>query len=107
MGQQAFDRTVQIMDSIRMKNLEVAGFPRELSLVQKCKCAWCERTVNPKRFRDPESIKEFEMSGLCGRCMKAYFRTNPSPFFDTYRKNAYIALTRARKLAIFTDNADD
>ena len=95
------------MNHVRRINLERAGFHKELSLLGESKCPWCEQTVNQKRFRDPENVREFEMSGLCGRCMKAYFRTNPSPFFDTWRKTTYIALTRARKLAVFADRAGD
>jgi len=37
-------------------------------------CPWCGKEVDPRtEFRDPLSVKEFTISGLCQKCQDSVF----------------------------------
>lgn len=51
--------------------MKAAGFTKELELIKKGKCPFCEQTVG--KFRDMLSEKEYEISGLCQECQDELF----------------------------------
>ena len=39
------------------------------------KCPFCGKKVNPEtEFKDPLSLKEFHISGLCQKCQDEFFQ---------------------------------
>jgi hypothetical protein len=36
-------------------------------------CPFCRKTVNPDSFKDPLSVVEYRISGLCQSCQDGFF----------------------------------
>ena len=53
--------------------MKAAGFGKEVDAYQKKQCPFCNIHVKHESFRNPKSIREFEISGLCQECQDATF----------------------------------
>jgi hypothetical protein len=54
-----------------MKDL---GFADAAKDVENGVCPFCKKVIIPlKEFRDEQSVKEYEISGLCQACQDKYF----------------------------------
>lgn len=45
-----------------------ALFPKAIENIDAGKCAFCEKEIKDEEFKNEESKKEFEISGLCQQC---------------------------------------
>jgi uncharacterized protein with PIN domain len=52
-----------------------AGFAKEVERVEQHKCPFCNTPVIGvrKEFKDAQSFKEFQISGLCQKCQDEIF----------------------------------
>lgn len=48
--------------------------PEAARLIKSGKCSDCKETVNPEDFHAPIEIKEFDLSGMCGKCQRKFFK---------------------------------
>jgi hypothetical protein len=63
------------MRDVAKNNLKALGFGKEIENVENGKCPFCGSTeTKPEHFRDDESRKEFETSGLCQSCIDDTFK---------------------------------
>jgi len=53
--------------------MRLAGFEKEVKLVENNKCPFCGHLVIRTDFEDKLSIREFEISGLCQYCQDNTF----------------------------------
>lgn len=53
--------------------MKQAGFEKELEKVRQGICPFCNRKVDPLKFQDESSRKEFTISGLCQSCQNEFF----------------------------------
>ena len=45
-------------------------FPGTRERIERSECPLCERPIDPYRdFKDPLSLKEYEVSGMCQHCI--------------------------------------
>jgi len=49
------------------------GFNKEVNLVSKGKCPFCYKQVDPGKFRNSESSREYQISGICQECQDDFF----------------------------------
>ena len=56
------------------KILELAGFKKEVNLVEHGFCPMCKKLISIGDFKDELSRKEFEISGLCQHCQDKIFK---------------------------------
>ncbi len=49
------------------------GFHKEMENVKNRKCPLCGEKININDFKDPLSIKEFKISGMCQKCQDEVF----------------------------------
>ena len=62
------------MREISKRNLRALGFDKQIDKVEKGQCAFCGTDkVKPEDFRDENSRREFEMSGICQACQDEIF----------------------------------
>ena len=57
----------------RDRNLIGTGFIKEVFRKHLGKCPFCNKDVSIEDFKDAESRKEFEISGLCQECQTKMF----------------------------------
>ena len=50
-----------------------AGFGKEVESVSKGLCPFCQIPVNVEDFRNPKSVSEYKISGLCQKCQDEFF----------------------------------
>ncbi len=53
--------------------MKQAGFKKEVKRVEAGHCPFCNKKIDLDEFRDPLSIKEFRISGLCQECQDSVF----------------------------------
>lgn len=53
--------------------LRQRGFDKEVDLVEKGLCPFCEKSIVMDEFRNDISRKEYEISGLCQKCQDKIF----------------------------------
>ena len=53
--------------------MKLAGFSREVELVEQGKCPHCEKKVDTKEFDSALGLAEFEISGMCKKCQDTIF----------------------------------
>lgn len=62
------------MKDTAKKNLKAFGFDKEVADVESGKCPFCKsRKTKKDDFRDENSYKEFQISGLCQKCQDDFF----------------------------------
>jgi len=62
------------MRDVAKNNLKALGFGKEVGNVEQGLCPFCGTDKTKKEdFRDPQSFKEFEISGLCQKCQDETF----------------------------------
>lgn len=62
------------MRDVAKKNLRALGFGKEIEKVEQGKCPFCGTDkVKPEDFRDDNSRREHEMSGICQSCQDEIF----------------------------------
>ena len=49
------------------------GFGDQVSLVEKGKCPFCKKQVDPGKFKDELTLKEYRISGICEECQDGFF----------------------------------
>jgi len=49
------------------------GFNKEVELVNKGKCPFCQKQVDPGRFRNELTLREYQISGMCQECQDDFF----------------------------------
>ncbi len=49
------------------------GFGTEVEDVSRGVCPFCKKQVKAEDFRDPLSVKEYNISGLCQFCQDDFF----------------------------------
>jgi RNase P subunit RPR2 len=55
--------------------MKTMGFKKEVSLVERGLCPWCEKPIHPEKdFRDEKSREEYRISGLCQTCQDEVFK---------------------------------
>lgn len=55
------------------KMLEELGFGKEINRIEEGKCPMCGKEIDMDDFRDEESRREYEISGLCQSCQDKFF----------------------------------
>lgn len=53
--------------------LKMAGFDKEILLIENGICPVCKKVVNKDELRDEESRKEYEFDGMCQKCQDGVF----------------------------------
>lgn len=53
--------------------MRAAGFNKEVDDVEAGNCPFCGKKVDLNKFRDEKSKREFQISGLCQKCMDEFF----------------------------------
>ena len=53
-----------------VKNIGLGDF---IEAVEQNKCPFCQKNIVIKDFKDPLSLREFEISGLCQECQDKTF----------------------------------
>ena len=53
--------------------MKQAGFGKEVGMVEAGLCPDCGEEIEPDSFRNPISIKEFNISGMCQECQDNFF----------------------------------
>jgi Zn-dependent M32 family carboxypeptidase len=62
------------MRDFAKRNLKALGFDKEVERVEKGQCPFCgSDKVNREDFRDEQSFREFQLSGLCQACQDEAF----------------------------------
>ena len=72
------------------------GFKKELELFDNGYCPFCKERIIVSDFNDSESIKEFNISGLCQKCQNEFFSENPKDSFRTEHRKTYIVASRTK-----------
>jgi len=49
------------------------GFGDQVDLVEKGKCPFCKKQVEPGKFKDELTLKEYRISGMCEKCQNDFF----------------------------------
>lgn len=49
------------------------NFDKEFERIKKGNCPFCNEKIDKDEFKDPLSIKEFNISGLCQKCQDKFF----------------------------------
>jgi hypothetical protein len=49
------------------------GFAKEVEAIEHGFCGMCKKPIVQKEFRNPISIKEFKISGMCQKCQDDFF----------------------------------
>lgn len=56
------------------------GFDKEMDLVEAGKCPFCEQPIpDGSQFRDPQSLAEYKVSGICQACQDKIFGDKHEP----------------------------
>ena len=55
--------------------LKLAGFVKEIKCIEHGFCPVCKNPVSKDEFKDEESKKEYEFSGMCQKCIDGVFIT--------------------------------
>lgn len=55
------------------KIMEACGFSKEVKLVENLKCPICQASIHMEDFKDPLSIREYQISGMCQKCQDKIF----------------------------------
>jgi len=53
--------------------MKIMGFGDQVSLVEKGKCPFCKKQVDPGKFKDELTLKEYRISGMCEECQDGFF----------------------------------
>ena len=53
--------------------MKTVGFGKEVNLVNQSKCPFCQKQIDPSKFRDELTFKEYQISGLCQTCQDEMF----------------------------------
>lgn len=53
--------------------MRAMGFDKEVDLVLQGKCPFCHKQVDPGKFRDELTLKEYQISGICQECQDDFF----------------------------------
>ena len=61
------------MENYTKKILLQTGFVDEVEKVNQGKCPFCNKQVDTSEFKDKLSLKEFNQSGICQKCMDKHF----------------------------------
>ena len=56
--------------------LKLAGFIKEIGLVEAGICPCCRKTINKNDFKDKAAKLEHEFTGMCQDCIDGAFVTN-------------------------------
>lgn len=49
-------------------------FPEETKRQEQGLCPFCSHKIEESEFRDPLSLKEYQISGLCQSCQDDFFK---------------------------------
>ena len=49
------------------------GFGDQVDLVEKGQCPFCKKQVEPGKFKDELTLKEYRISGMCEKCQNDFF----------------------------------
>lgn len=63
------------MNNIKQKIMKDIGFHKEVNRVREGLCPICEAHIDPTKFRDLLSLREFEISGMCQSCQDHIFKS--------------------------------
>lgn len=55
------------------ENLKRVGFSKQVQNVEENKCPLCGTPINMDDFKDPLSVKEFNISGMCQKCQDSFW----------------------------------
>ena len=73
-------------NKLEQQKLEMLStlFPDEVERIKDDKCPLCAQPIRMKDFRDPISLREYEISGMCQDCQDTTFEEDPEeiPFSD-------------------------
>ena len=61
------------MRDTKKQLLKDMGFGKQVSRINKGRCATCGNGVNKKHFKDEVSRREYEISGMCQKCQDKMF----------------------------------
>tara|TARA_Y100000310_G_C20628420_1_gene787226 strand:+ start:61 stop:246 length:186 start_codon:yes stop_codon:yes gene_type:complete len=53
--------------------MKAMGFGDQVNLVEKGKCPFCKKQVDPGKFKDELTLKEYRISGMCEECQDGFF----------------------------------
>jgi len=53
--------------------MRIMGFAEEVNLVSKKKCPFCQVQVDPGKFRNEITLREYKISGMCQECQDGFF----------------------------------
>mgnify|MGYP003147777180 CR=1 FL=1 len=53
--------------------MRTMGFGDQVDLVEKGKCPFCKKQVEPGKFKDELTLKEYRISGMCEKCQNDFF----------------------------------
>lgn len=53
--------------------MKAAGFGKEVKDVEAGVCPFCSKRIDLRAFRDPLSLKEYGISGICQPCQDKTF----------------------------------
>ena len=53
--------------------MRIMGFAKEVNLVSKGKCPFCHVQVDPSKFRNEITLREYKISGMCQECQDGFF----------------------------------
>ena len=53
--------------------MRTMGFGDQVALVEKGKCPFCKKQVEPGKFKDELTLKEYRISGMCEKCQNDFF----------------------------------
>ena len=53
--------------------MKTMGFGDQVSLVEKGKCPHCAKQVDPGKFRNELTLREYQISGMCQECQDDFF----------------------------------
>lgn len=61
------------MEEQKKMMMRRAGFDREIERVNRGECPFCGKKIDDAEYRDAESRREREISGLCQKCQDDMF----------------------------------
>ncbi len=53
--------------------MRTMGFGDQVDLVEKGKCPFCKKQVDPGKFKNELTLKEYSISGMCEECQNEFF----------------------------------
>ena len=56
--------------------MSTVGLDDFVQAVEEGLCPFCKKQIKLEEFRDPISLREFEISGICQACQDETFGTN-------------------------------